>query len=310
MRANELFDLTGKVALITGGSRGLGREMALAFADAGADVIIASRKLDECEKVAAEIEAKGRQAMAHAAHVGDWNGLAGLVDAAYARFGHVDVLVNNAGMSPLYRTIEDVTEELYEKVLDVNLKGPFRLIQLLGPRMAAGAGGSIINISSVASTKPTPDVIPYAAAKSGLNAITQGFAWTWRPKVRVNCIVAGPFLTDISKAWDMASFNASAQQSVALGRGGEPGEIVAPRSTSRPTRRASPRAHCCPSRAVSASAIGGRPRAVVDGCCTVRATAGWGSPAGRTPMSGVVVTHGTIRSCATTSAPSSASGRS
>ena len=226
MGANERFDLSGKVALITGGSRGLGREMALAFAEAGADIVIASRKLDECTKVAAEVEALGRQAMAYSAHVGDWDGLAALVDAAYERFGHIDVLVNNAGMSPLYRTIEDVTEPLYDKVLDVNLKGPFRLIQLIGPRMAAGSGGSIINISSVASTKPTPDVIPYSAAKSGLNAITEGFAWTWRPQVRVNCIVAGPFLTDISKAWDMERFLAQAREHVALQRGGEPGEIV------------------------------------------------------------------------------------
>ena len=226
MRANEMFDLSGKVALITGGSRGLGREMALAFADAGADVIIASRKLDECEKVAAEVEAKGREAMAYSAHVGDWDALTALVDAAYERFGHVDVLVNNAGMSPLYPTIDDVSETLYDKVLDVNLKGPFRLTQLVGSRMAAGAGGSILNISSMASVKPTPDVIPYAAAKAGLNAITEGFAWAWRGKVRVNCILAGPFLTDISKAWDMERFLASAAQSVALARGGEPNEIV------------------------------------------------------------------------------------
>ena len=226
MRANELFDLSGKVALITGGSRGLGREMALAFADAGADVIIASRKLDECEKVADEVRAKGRQAMAYSAHVGDWDGLGGLVDAAYERFGHVDVLVNNAGMSPLYPSIDAVTEALYDKVLEVNLKGPFRLTQLVGARMAAGAGGSILNISSMASVKPTPDVIPYAAAKSGLNAITEGFAWAWRGKVRVNCILAGPFLTDISKAWDMDAFLARAADNVALARGGEPNEIV------------------------------------------------------------------------------------
>jgi NAD(P)-dependent dehydrogenase (short-subunit alcohol dehydrogenase family) len=226
MRPNEMFDLSGKVALITGGSRGLGREMALAFADAGADIVIASRKLDECTKAVAEVEAKGRKGMAYAVHVGDWDALTGLVDAAYERFGHVDVLVNNAGMSPLYPRIEDVTEALYDKVLDVNLKGPFRLTQLVGSRMAAGDGGSVINISSVASWKPTPDVIPYAAAKRGLNAITEGFAWTWRGKVRVNCIVAGPFLTDISKAWDMKGFEASAQLHVAMGRGGQPDEIV------------------------------------------------------------------------------------
>jgi NAD(P)-dependent dehydrogenase (short-subunit alcohol dehydrogenase family) len=226
MGAKELFDLSGKVALITGGSRGLGRQMALAFADAGADLVIASRKLDQCEEVAAEIEAKGRKALPYACHVGHWDSLDGLVDAAYEHFGHVDVLVNNAGMSPLYPSVDAVTESLYDKVLDVNLKGPFRLTALIGTRMAAGDGGSIINISSVASVRPTPDVIPYAAAKAGLNAMTEAYAFAWGPKVRVNCIVAGPFLTDISKAWDLEGFNQRAKEIIALQRGGEPDEVV------------------------------------------------------------------------------------
>jgi NAD(P)-dependent dehydrogenase (short-subunit alcohol dehydrogenase family) len=217
--------LKGKVALVTGGSRGLGRAMVLGMAEAGADVVITSRKLDACEEVAAEVEKLGRQALPYASHVGHWDEMDGLVDAAYKRFGHVDVLVNNAGLSPLYPKPTDVTEELYDKVLNVNLKGPFRLTALIGTRMAAGDGGSIINISSTAAIKPHEDYIPYAAAKAGLNAITVGFAHAFGPKVRVNCIMAGPFLTDISKAWDMEAFERRAQN-YALKRGGRPEEVV------------------------------------------------------------------------------------
>jgi NAD(P)-dependent dehydrogenase (short-subunit alcohol dehydrogenase family) len=214
------------VALITGGSRGLGREMALGFARAGADVVVASRKLDGCRETAAEIEAMGRRALPYACHVGDWKQLEGLVDAAYAHFGRVDVLVNNAGMSPLYPSLVEVSEALWDKVLAVNLKGPFRLSALVGSRMAAGDGGSIVNISSIAAMRPSPIETPYAAAKAGLNALTVAFAHGYGPKVRVNCIQAGPFLTDISKAWDMPAASERFKSLLALRRAGDPKEII------------------------------------------------------------------------------------
>jgi len=223
---DNLFDFSGKVALITGGSRGLGREMALAMAERGADVVVTSRKADACEAVAKDIEAMGRQAMAYGCHVGHWDELDGLVAAAYDRFGRVDILVNNAGMSPLYEKLTDVTEDLFDKVIGVNLKGPYRLMALVGERMAAGDGGSIINISSTTSLNPSPGSEPYGAAKSGLNALTRSFAFAYGPKVRVNCIVAGPFLTDISKAWDLPAFEKNAKANLALQRGGQPDEIV------------------------------------------------------------------------------------
>ncbi len=222
----EINSLEGKVALVTGGSRGLGRAMVLGFAHAGADVVITSRKLDSCQQLAAEIESQtGHQALPFATHVGRWAEIDALVDAAYARFGRVDVLVNNAGMSPMYPRPVDVTEELWDKVIGVNLKGPFRLTSLIGTRMAAGDGGSIINISSTAAIRPGPNVIPYAAAKAGVNAMTEAFAHAFGPKVRVNCIMPGPFLTDISHAWDMDAFNRQAQH-FALRRGGDPDEVV------------------------------------------------------------------------------------
>ena len=223
----ELFDLTGRIAVVAGGSRGLGREMVLAFARAGADVVIASRKLESCEALAREVEAEtGRRALAQACHVGRWQDLDRLADAAYDAFGKVDVLVNNAGMSPLYDHVVNVSEELYDKVLAVNLKGPFRLTALVGTRMAAGAGGSIINVSSVGAIRPYGDIVPYSAAKAGLHAMTIAFAHAFGPKVRVNCIMPGTFLTDITRGWNLEEFNAKHAVRFALRRAGDPSEIV------------------------------------------------------------------------------------
>jgi len=223
---DDLFDLGGKVALITGGSRGLGRAMALAFARHGASIVVASRKLDNCEAVADEVQALGREALPYACHVGHWGELEGLADAAYDAFGRVDVLVNNAGMSPLYPKLSAVTEELFDKVIDVNLKGPYRLSALIGERMAAGDGGAIVNVGSIAAVQATPGSEPYGAAKAGINSLTLSLARAYAPKVRVNCIQAGPFLTDISLAWDMEAFERNAKTGIALQRGGQPEEVV------------------------------------------------------------------------------------
>jgi NAD(P)-dependent dehydrogenase (short-subunit alcohol dehydrogenase family) len=221
------FDLTGKVAVVTGGSRGLGRAMAIAFAEHGADVVVASRKADACTALAAEIAARtGRTALGVGCHVGRWDDCTRLADEVERRFGRVDVLVNNAGMSPLYRSLGEISEELYDKVLAVNLKGPFRLSVVVGERMAAGRGGSIVNVSSVAAVTPTPIEVPYAMAKAGLNNLTVALARAFAPKVRVNCIMPGAFLTDISKAWDQDAFAEAARTTIPLRRGGEPGEIV------------------------------------------------------------------------------------
>ena len=223
---DDLFDLGGKVALITGGSRGLGRAIALAFARHGASIVVASRKLDNCEAVADEVQALGREALPYACHVGHWGELEGLADAAYDAFGRVDVLVNNAGMSPLYPKLSAVTEELFDKVIDVNLKGPYRLSALIGERMAASDGGAIVNVGSIAAVQATPGSEPYGAAKAGINSLTLSLARAYAPKVRVNCIQAGPFLTDISLAWDMEAFERNAKTGIALQRGGQPEEVV------------------------------------------------------------------------------------
>ena len=223
---NAGFDLSGRVAVVTGGSRGLGLAIAWSLAAAGAAVVIASRKHDACERVATEIESQtGAAAMPYAVHVGRWDELEPFADAVYKRFGRVDVLVNNAGMSPLYESIDSVTEELFDKTIAVNLKGPFRLSAIIGTRMANQAGGSIINISSAGAAHPRPHILPYAAAKAGLNALTVGLAHALGPAVRCNAIMAGTFLTDVSLSWDPQTTTSRAA-SFALRRIGEPAEIT------------------------------------------------------------------------------------
>jgi NAD(P)-dependent dehydrogenase (short-subunit alcohol dehydrogenase family) len=226
MTVGDLFRLDGKVALVTGGSRGMGRAMVLGFARAGADVIVASRKLDACKAVAHEVEeTTGQRALAVACNVGDWEQTNRLVEIAYEEMGHVDVLVNNAGMSPIYPHPAEVTEALYDKVLAVNLKGPFRLMALVGTYMAAGDGGSIINVTSNSADHPDEMAIPYSAAKAGLNTMTISFAHAFGPKVRVNAIQPGAFLTDISKSWSSDEM-AGWVERWALNRYAEPEEIV------------------------------------------------------------------------------------
>jgi NAD(P)-dependent dehydrogenase (short-subunit alcohol dehydrogenase family) len=220
MTPDPLFDLTGKIALITGGSRGLGYQMVKAFAER--DVIIASRKLDACEAVAAEVRALGRRALPVAAHVGKWAECDALIEAAYAAFGRVDILINNAGMSPACPSHE-VSEALFDSVLNLNFKGPFRLASQIAKRMSDGDGGCIINISSTGALMALPGVIPYGSAKAALNAMSVSMAREYGPKVRVNTISAGPFLTDIAKAW---APEARETQPNPLGRAGEPQEIV------------------------------------------------------------------------------------
>jgi NAD(P)-dependent dehydrogenase (short-subunit alcohol dehydrogenase family) len=175
--------------------------MVEAFARAGADVAVVSRKADACEKTARELGAMGVRAFPHACHVGRWNEIAPMVEAVWEHFGRIDVLVNNAGMSPLYPSLDAVTEDNFDKVIAVNFKGPFRLTALVGARMHAGAGGSIINISSIASLHASPQALPYAGAKAALNSLTDGFAAAYSPNVRVNTLCVGPFATDVAEHW-------------------------------------------------------------------------------------------------------------
>jgi NAD(P)-dependent dehydrogenase (short-subunit alcohol dehydrogenase family) len=194
------FDLSGKVAVVTGGSKGLGLAMAHAFAEAGAELVVASRKLAGCEAAAREIhERTGRRCEPIACHVGDWGDCERLVETTVARFGRIDVLVNNAGIAPVASSLREVSEALFDKTMAVNLKGPLRLGALAAEHMCAGS--TILNISSVASVKPSPITAVYACAKAGLNTLTKVMAQEFAPRgIRVNGIVCGTFWTDSFRA--------------------------------------------------------------------------------------------------------------
>ena len=218
--------LEGKVAVITGGSRGIGRAIAEGMAREGADVVIASRKLDSCEVAASEIAAAtGRRALPVAYHAGRWDDADALVDAVWAEFGRCDVLVNNAGMSPLYPDLPSISEDLYDKVHAVNARGPFRLSALVGTRMAEGDGGVILNVTTAGTLRPTANELPYAMAKAGLNALTLALAGTWAPKVRANLLIPGAFDTDIATHWPEEMRSAVAAMNP-LGRMGRPADMV------------------------------------------------------------------------------------
>jgi NAD(P)-dependent dehydrogenase (short-subunit alcohol dehydrogenase family) len=220
------IDLHERVALVVGGSRGLGLEISRGLSAAGAKVIVASRKLEVCEAASEAISSEtGGIVVPHQLDIGRWSEAGATVDWVYETSGRLDVLVNCAGLSPLYPDLSEVSEKLFDKVIDVNLKGPFRIIAAAGPRMAAAGGGSIINISSIGALRPGAGELPYCAAKSGLNALTQGFAQAWAPSVRVNCVVPGAFKTDMTSAWP-AEMEERTLDRLPAGRKGEASEIT------------------------------------------------------------------------------------
>ncbi|MCL2584947.1 MAG: SDR family oxidoreductase [Streptosporangiales bacterium] len=201
------LDLSGKVAVVTGGSRGVGRAVARGLARAGADVVIASRKIDNCTAAAEEVTREtGRRALPVAVNVSDWDDCERLYNTVYDHFGRCHVLINNAGVSPLYGgDVTKVSAALYDKTHNVNARGPFRLSALFGTRMSQEDGGSIINVSTAGSWRPDTNDLPYAMAKASLNALTLGLAGAWAPKVRVNTVLPGAVDTDITKAWGPAA---------------------------------------------------------------------------------------------------------
>ena len=219
------LDATDKIVVVTGASKGLGRAMALGFAAAGAHVVVASRRLEACEIVADEIRASGRRALSVQCHVGDWDQCGALIDATVAEFERIDVLVNNAGIAPVPPSLREVTPELFDKTIAVNLKGPLRLTALAAEHMTEG--GTVINISSKASLHALPYTVVYAAAKAGLNALTKAAAAEYGPRgIRVNAIVCGTFHTDSFDYGMTPEMEAQMAAAVSLGRIASADEIV------------------------------------------------------------------------------------
>jgi NAD(P)-dependent dehydrogenase (short-subunit alcohol dehydrogenase family) len=218
--------LEGKVALVTGATRGLGYAIALGLAEGGATVVVSSRKQESCDAAAEAItKATGVAAVPLALHVGQWEDIEPAIDHVYAELGHLDVLVNNAGIAPLSPTLEGVSESLFDKIIAVNLRGPFRLMAVAGARMAAAGGGSIVNISSIGAIRPSPPEAMYAASKNGLNALTMAFAQEYAPSVRVNCVMPGAFATDMADGWDQ-EFVGKVVDRLPAGRLGRADEVV------------------------------------------------------------------------------------
>jgi len=221
------IDLTGKVAVVTGGSRGLGLEIARGLSHAGASVAIASRKLESCNDVVKELTAAGGRASAHAFDAGRWEDCDRLYAEVTERWGGAHILVNNVGKSPVAPSSLETSAELFDKIIAINLRSVFRLSALFGKQMQDRGNGAIVNISSTGSLRPDPSFAPYAAAKSGVNVLTETFAQELGPQVRVNTIMPGPFHTEGTRSWSRSdAFTQHAKRSLPLGRGGEPPEIV------------------------------------------------------------------------------------
>jgi len=194
------FSLEGKVALVTGGSRGIGRAIALTFAENGADVVVSSRKLPDLEVVAEEIRVRGRKGVAIASHVAKLEESTNLVEKVKAEFGRIDILVNNAGTNPYMGPLIDAEEWAWDVTVNVNLKGPFMLGQLVARVMKEQGGGNIINISSTAGINPSMLHI-YSVTKAGLIMLTRVMAMEWgKYNIRVNAIAPGLIKTRFSEA--------------------------------------------------------------------------------------------------------------
>jgi NAD(P)-dependent dehydrogenase (short-subunit alcohol dehydrogenase family) len=228
-----LFDLTGKVAIVTGSTKGIGRAMVEGLAAAGAKVVVSSRKQELCDEVAAEIEAStGAEVLGLACHVGDWDAIPGFVEKVVERFGRIDVLVNNAGINPAPVTVSEMTLEYWQKVFSVNLEGPLRMSQQVAPVMRDGGGGSIVHIGTMAAYGPGPNICAYGASKAGLRNLTRAMAMEWADwGIRVNILSPGPFMSEMlagAAARSDIDYLGMVSSGTLLKRVADPAEIVGP----------------------------------------------------------------------------------
>lgn len=225
---NNLFDLSGKTAIVTGGSRGIGKAICLRLAQHGAKVVVSSRKLDACQAVVDEIKANGGTAIAHAASISRKEELQGLVDAAIAAFGQIDILVCNAALNPHFGPSQTISDDAYDRIMNGNVRSNLWLSQMVVPAMAERGQGSVIFISSIGGFRGSPTLGIYGVSKAADMQLARALAVEWGPKgVRVNSIAPGLVRTDFARAlWEDPANLKKRTADSPLQRIGEPDEIA------------------------------------------------------------------------------------
>jgi NAD(P)-dependent dehydrogenase (short-subunit alcohol dehydrogenase family) len=228
----DLFDLTGKVAIVTGSTKGIGRAMVEGLAAAGASVVVSSRKQDLCEQVADEVTATtGAKTLGLACHVGEWDTIPDFVTAVHDHFGRIDVLVNNAGINPARISPTEMTLEYWRKVFAVNVEGPLRTSQCVAPIMRDQGGGSIVNIGTMALYSGGATICAYGASKAALFNLTKSMSQEWAPwNVRVNLLSPGPFMSEMTEGGEQTApgFKELIAGGTLMKRIADPHEIIGP----------------------------------------------------------------------------------
>ena len=224
----SMFDLTGKVALITGSSRGIGRAIAVAMAEHGAKVVVSSRKQDACEAVADEIKATGGEAMVVTCNLSHRDQLQNLVDTTLSAWGRIDCLVCNAAVNPYYGPLAEIPESAYDKIMDTNVKSNLWLCNMVLPQMAERGDGTVIIVSSVAAFIGSGSLGAYGLSKAADVALARNLAVEWGAKnIRANTLNPAIIRTDFARAlWENPKIYEAATRSYALGRIGEPEEVA------------------------------------------------------------------------------------
>jgi dehydrogenase/reductase SDR family protein 4 len=227
-RFSQLFRLDGKVALVTGASKGIGEAMARGLAEYGASVVVSSRKQDAVDAVAEQFRTDGLEATGIAANMGDFNDIHTLLDSTVETYGGIDIIINNAAANPVFGLVQDTDERAFDKIIDVNLKGPFELCKKAYPLLQQRGGGSIIHISSIGGLKPEPGIGIYSVSKAAIINLTQAMAQDWGgDNIRVNAICPGLIKTKFSEAlWNDEKILEGFLKHIPLGRAGAPEDIA------------------------------------------------------------------------------------